>query len=58
MCDRLGIRAVFKSGNTLRQSLMRVKSRRRDEQKKGVVYEVPCGGWQSGTYTLGKQGGA
>ena len=44
VCYKLGIRAVFKSGNTLRQSLMRVKSRRRDEQKKGVVYEVPCGG--------------
>ena len=44
MCYKLGIQAVFKSGNTLRQSLMRVKSRRRDEQKKGVVYEVPCGG--------------
>ena len=42
-CRQLGVRAVFKSGHKLRQSLMRVKTAIKDEEKKGVVYEVPCG---------------
>ena len=33
---------ICKSQHTLRQSLMRVKSTRPDNRKKGVVYEVPC----------------
>ena len=43
ICYQLGIKAVFKSGNTLRGSLMRVKNRKPDELKRGAVYEVPCG---------------
>ena len=42
-CRQLGVRAVFKSGHKLRQSLMRVKTAIKDEEKKGVVYELPCG---------------
>ena len=33
---------ISKSQNTLRQTLMKVKSTRLDEQKRGAVYEVPC----------------
>ena len=33
---------VFKSGHTLRASLMRVKNARPAEMKKGAVYEIPC----------------
>lgn len=43
-CHQLGIRAVFKSQNTLRQTLMRAKERRPEEAKRGVVYEVPYAG--------------
>ena len=39
----MGVRVIFKSGNTLRESLMRVKNPRPAELKKGSVYEVPCG---------------
>ena len=42
VCHELGIRAVFKSGNTLRQSLVRVKNKRPEELRRGVIYEVPC----------------
>ena len=42
-CKRLGVRVIFKSGNTLRQSLMRVKNPRPADLKKGAVYEVSCG---------------
>jgi hypothetical protein len=42
VCAPLGVRSVFKSHNTLRQLLMRVKSKIPDDQMKGVVYEVPC----------------
>ena len=42
---QLGVQAIFKSGNKLRQSLMRVKTPidELEDSKKGVVYEVPCG---------------
>ena len=33
---------VFKSKHTLRESLMKVRSVRPSETKKGSVYEVPC----------------
>ena len=36
------IKTIFKSSNTLRQSLVHVKNSIPDEKKKGVVYEVPC----------------
>ena len=42
-CRQLGVRALFKSGHKLRQSLMKVKTPVEEDQKKGVVYEVPCG---------------
>ena len=42
-CRQLGVQAVFKSGNKLRQSLMRVKTPIDEDSRKGVVYEVPCG---------------
>ena len=42
-CRKLGVQAVFNSGNKLRQSLMRVKTAIDEDSKKGVVYEVPCG---------------
>lgn len=35
--------AVFRLGDKLRQSLMRVKTTVDEDMKKGVVYEVPCG---------------
>ena len=40
----MGVRAVFKSGHTLRQTLMRVKNVRPSKLRKGADYEVPCGG--------------
>ena len=41
ICRPLGIKTIFKSSNTLRQSLVHVKNSIPDEKKKGVVYEVP-----------------
>ena len=41
-CRNLGVRTVFKSHNTLRQTLMNVKSRTPKECKRGAVYEIPC----------------
>ena len=41
-CRALGIRTVFNSGKTLRQTLTHVKSTTPEEKKQGVVYEVPC----------------
>ena len=41
-CTKLGVRAVFKSKGTLRQTLTRVKSRTSALKKKGVVYKIPC----------------
>ena len=41
ICHPLGIKTIFKSSNTLRQSLVHVKNSIPDEKKKGVVYEVP-----------------
>ena len=42
VCRPVGISTVFKSSNTLRQSLVRVKNRTPPEKRKGVVYEIPC----------------
>ena len=42
ICHPLGVKVICRSQNTLRQTLMRVKSSRPDDQKKGLVYEVPC----------------
>ena len=42
ICTPLGVKAVFKPARTLRQILMRFKTRIPGERKRGVVYEVPC----------------
>ena len=42
VCTPLGVKAVFKPARTLRQTLMRVKTRIPEEKKRGVVYKVPC----------------
>ena len=39
---KLGVKVVFRSYGTLRQTLMRVKTPIEDLEKKDVVYEVPC----------------
>ena len=44
VCAPLGIKAVFKPSNTLRQSLVHVKKRLPEEKKRSVVYQVPCKG--------------
>ena len=41
-CKQLGIKAVFKSQGTLRQTLTRVKTPRPEMKKKNVIYEIPC----------------
>jgi hypothetical protein len=41
-CKDLGVRTVFKSRHTLRQTLMNVKSKTPEECKRGAVYEIPC----------------
>ena len=38
----LGVKAVFKSQSTLKQMLVKVKQKRPEEEKKEVVYQVPC----------------
>ena len=38
----LGVKVICKSQHTLRQTLIKVKSTRPGNRKKGVVYEVPC----------------
>ena len=40
-CAGLGVKAVFKSQSTLKQLLVKVKQKM-PEEKKEVVYEVPC----------------
>ena len=42
VCTSLGVRAAFKPIRTLKQTLMRLKTRMPEERKRGVVYEVPC----------------
>ena len=41
VCATLLESVIYKSHNNLRQTLMKVKSTR-PEDKKGVIYEVPC----------------
>ena len=54
-CRNLGVRTVFKSRHTFRQTLINVKSRTPKECKRGAVYEIPCWLWQS---TMGRQDAA
>ena len=42
MQEAIGVKAVFKSGHTLRGRLTKVKNVRPAEMKKGAVYEIPC----------------
>ena len=42
VCNALGISTAFKPVKTLRQTLMKVKTRVPEEKRRGVVYEVPC----------------
>ena len=42
VCTSLGVRAAFKPVRTLKQTLMRLKTRIPEERKRGVVYKVPC----------------
>ena len=42
ICRQIGVQVVFKSQNTLREALMKVKNPRPQLLKKGVIYEVPC----------------
>lgn len=41
-CRKIGVRTVFKSRETLRQRLMKVKTRVPDVKKKEIVYKIPC----------------
>ena len=41
-CQKIGVRAIFKSSLTLRQLLTNVKTRTPDVMKKEVVYGIPC----------------
>lgn len=41
-CKKIGVEAVFKSHGTLRQLLMKVKSKRPAMRRKEVVYRIPC----------------
>ena len=43
VCSRFGIRAVFKSGQTLRLMLTKVKDTLLLGKRLRVVYEIPCG---------------
>ena len=40
--NHLGMKTIFKSGNTLRQSLVQVKNPLLKNKQEGVTYEVPC----------------
>ena len=42
VCTSLGVRAAFKPVRTLKQTLMRLKTRIPEGRKRGVVCEVPC----------------
>ena len=41
-CRKIGVRTIFKSRETLRQRLMKVKTRVPDVKKKEIVYKIPC----------------
>ena len=42
ICAPLNIRTVFTPARTLKQTLMKVMNRVPEEEKKAVVYQVPC----------------
>ena len=41
-CNKLDVRAVFKSSKTLRGHLCRVKGKQPLDRTKGVIYNIPC----------------
>ena len=42
VCRQIGVKVVFKSRGTLRETLMRVKTSRPEMLKKAVVYKISC----------------
>ena len=42
VCRQLGVKIVFRTPQTLRQQLVRVKTPRPELKMKNVIYEVPC----------------
>ena len=42
MCRRMRVKTVFKSHGTLREMLMKVKTRIPEENRRGIVYQIPC----------------
>ena len=41
-CEKLDVRAVFKSSIMLRGHLCRVKGKQPLDRTKGVIYNIPC----------------
>ena len=39
---KLNVRVIFKYHKTIRKYLMTIKKKQNKEDKKGVVYEIPC----------------
>ena len=42
VCRKLGVKIVFRTPQTLRQQLVRLKTARPKLKKKNVIYKVPC----------------
>ena len=42
VCRQLGVKIVFRTAQTLRQQLVKVKTLRPELLMKNVIYEVPC----------------
>ena len=42
MCRRMGVKTVFRSHGMLRELLMKVKTRIPEENKRDIVYQIPC----------------
>ena len=42
VCRKLGVKVVFRTPQTLRQQLVRLKTARPKLKKKNVIYKVPC----------------
>ena len=42
VCNKVGVRAVFKSRNTPRDLLLNVKTKPPELKRKEVIYQIPC----------------
>ena len=42
MCRRTGVKTVFKSHGTLREMLMKVKTKIPEENRRDIVCQIPC----------------